>query len=534
MELRDYQKAAVAGTAQGWQQGTRSGLVVLPTGTGKSLVIGEICRQAMAIGASTIVATHVKELVEQDSAEFAKFCPGQPFGIYCAGLGRKEADKPLVFGSIQSLRDGSMLGRRSILLIDEAHLVSHEQETQYGAMIRTLVAGNGALRVAGFTATPFRLSTGNLIEPYRGRPPIFERVFYEAPLLDMIKGGWLAPLKIKQPKRILDVRGVKTRMGEFAAGELERKVDTDEANEAIVEETIRRGADRKSWIVFATGVDHAQHLADAFMARDIFAVPITADTPDAERDHAIAEFKAGRIRALVSVGVLTTGFNAPCVDLIAMARPTKSCGLWVQMLGRGMRTFAAKKDCLVLDFAGNGVRLGLPEEINGQRDAFEIAMADAAKCCPECQSVVSPAAIECTDCGHVFAQRIRKPAVDPAAAVSTREEVRWFDVRRVEYGKHVTDAGSESMRVKYTVLGSRFPISEFIKFDSEKARPHVERWWAQHSDDDCPDTVSDALRLIAGLAKPSRIKAKRQAEAKWWSVTWREFRAGEFGFSSAA
>jgi DNA repair protein RadD len=112
------------------------------------------------------------------------------------------------------------------------------------------------------------------------------------------------------------------------------------------------GHDRRSWLLFCAGVDHACHASEAVRARGVSCATIFGHTPKAERDRIIAAFKRGEVRALASMGVLTTGFDAPAVDLIAMLRPTKSTGLYVQMAGRGTRLAPGKDNCLVLDFAG--------------------------------------------------------------------------------------------------------------------------------------------------------------------------------------
>ena len=208
----------------------------------------------------------------------------------------------------------------------------------------------------GLTATPFRLDSGMLHE---GKNALFTDIAYEVPVRDLIDQGYLSPLVSKQPATRLDVSKVGTRAGDFIARDLAAAVDQDAITRAAVSRDHRpwRGAEilaglllrRRPRAPCRRGIPHA----GASPVATIFG-----DTPKDERDAIIAAFKRGEIRALASMGVLTTGFNAPAVDLIALLRPTKSAGLYVQMVGRGTRLAPGKENCLVLDFAGNVRRHG--------------------------------------------------------------------------------------------------------------------------------------------------------------------------------
>ena len=216
----------------------------------------------------------------------------------------------------------------------------------------------------GFTATPYRLDSGMLHE---GKGALFTDIAYEVSVRQLIDDGYLCPLVSKAAETKLDVSGVGSRGGEFIPGQLQAAVDLPEITEAAIDEVVRLGADRRSWLAFCAGVEHATHVAEAIRARGFTAATIFGDTPKPERDRIIAAFKRGEIRALASMGVLTTGFNAPGVDLIAMLRPTKSTGLYVQMAGRGTRLAPGKADCLVLDFAGNVARHGPIDAVKPKR-----------------------------------------------------------------------------------------------------------------------------------------------------------------------
>src|SRR5690606_5348224 len=158
---------------------------------------------------------------------------------------------------------------------------------------------------------------------------------YEVSVRELIDQGYLSPVVTLRTDTQLDVSGVGTRGGEFIAGQLERAVDVDHVTKAAVKEIVQYGEDRRSWLVFGAGVQHCEHIAEEIRGYGISARGIYGDTPKEERSRLIEDFKAFRLRCLVSMSVLTTGFNAPAVDLLAMLRPTQSPGLYVQTVGRG-------------------------------------------------------------------------------------------------------------------------------------------------------------------------------------------------------
>ncbi|HHG90231.1 MAG TPA: hypothetical protein ENJ90_07130 [Devosia sp.] len=269
----------------------------------------------------------------------------------------------------------------------------------YRRFLGDLQAINPALKVIRLTATPYRTGNGMLHE---GENALFTDIAFEVSVRDLIDQGYLCPLVSRQPETRLDVSGVGTRGGEFIARDLERAVDHDTITRAAVAEIIAQGAAQKSWLAFCAGVDHASHVAEEFRRRGISCETIFGNTSKPERDWIIAAFKRGEIRALASMGVLTTGFNAPAVDLIAMLRPAKSPGLYVQMAGRGTRLSPGKENCLVLDFAGNVQRHGPIDLVRPRRPGGSGNGAPPTRICPECRSILPVALRECQDCGHVF------------------------------------------------------------------------------------------------------------------------------------
>ncbi|WP_295049918.1 DEAD/DEAH box helicase, partial [uncultured Paracoccus sp.] len=337
LTLRPYQQAAITAIYGYFQTHTGNPLVVIPTAGGKSLVMASFIEGVLRAWPDQriLIVTHVRELIAQNHAEMIGLWPDAPSGIYSAGLGKREAEARILFAGIQSIhRRATEIGHTDLMLIDEAHLIPGKSSTMYRRFLDALKAINPALKVIGLTATPFRLDCGMLHE---GQNALFTDIAYEAPVRELIDAGYLSPLVSKQPTTRLDVSKVGTRAGDFIARDLAAAVDQDAITRAAVTEIIKHGCDRKSWLAFCSGIEHARHVAEEFVRQGISCRMIFGDTPKDERDAILAAFKRGEIRALASMGVLTTGFNAPGVDLIALLRPTQSAGLYVQMVGRGTR-----------------------------------------------------------------------------------------------------------------------------------------------------------------------------------------------------
>jgi DNA repair protein RadD len=268
------------------------------------------------------------------------------------------------------------------------------------------------------------------------------------------------------------------------------------------------GADRRSWLLFCAGVEHATHVAEALRRRAVRAATIFGDTPRVERDRIIAVFKRGEIRALASMGVLTTGFNAPAVDLIAMLRPTKSTGLYVQMVGRGTRLAPDKTDCLVLDFAGNVARHGPVDAVNPTRPGSGKGEAPV-KTCPECKSLLATAVRLCPDCGHAFAPPT--PAVKTSAstlAILSTGAPQWVAVDRVTYHRHEKRGGRPSLRVDYQCGLVRHREWVCLEHDRYPRRKAVAWWQRRAPGTPIPRTVAEALRQTDRLAVPAEIAVR--------------------------
>lgn len=404
MNLRPYQRKAIDDLYAWFPAHPGNPCVVLPTGAGKSIILAKFCEEALTSWPQTriLILTHVRELIEQDANALVRIWPLAPMGIYSAGLGKKELDYAITFAGIQSIwRKAADVGHVDLVIVDECHLISHKDQGSYRKFIDDLTEINPSLRVIGLTATPFRLGHGLITD----KPALFSAPLIEPTSIKALqKSGYLALLRSKVTKAKLSTEGVGKRGGEFIEHELQKAVDVQETSEAVVREVIARASDRKAWLFFCTGVDHALHVRDILLEEGITAECVTGDTPKAERDRIIEDFKAGRLRALTNANVLTTGFDYPDIDCIVMMRPTMSPGLYLQMVGRGMRLKSHGGDCLVLDFAGVIEQHGPVTDVNipGKKGKGGLA---PSKLCPECDEIVHASVMTCPACGYEWPKK---------------------------------------------------------------------------------------------------------------------------------
>ena len=509
LTLRPYQQAAIASIYEYYENKSGNCCIVIPTAGGKSLVMAAFIEGVLKAWPDQriLIVTHVRELIAQNHAEMIGLWPGAPAGIYSAGLGKREAQARILFAGIQSIhRRAQEIGHTDLVLIDEAHLIPGNSSTMYRRFLDGLAQINPALKVIGLTATPFRVDCGMLHE---GKNALFTDIAYEAPVRELIDQGYLSPLVSKQPATRLDVSKVGTRAGDFIQRDLAAAVDQDAITSAAVSEIIEHGKDRKSWLAFCSGVEHSRHVAEEFQRRGISCSTIFGDTPKDERDAIIAAFKRGEIRVLASMGVLTTGFNAPGVDLIALLRPTKSAGLYVQMVGRGTRLSAGKENCLVLDFAGNVRRHGPIDLVRPKRPGEGGGGEAPTKVCPICESIIALSATECPDCGYEFPAREVKIAPTAAALpILSPKTPQWLPVHGISYSRHDKLGGLPSLKVTYSCGLTSY--SEWVCIEHQGyARQKATDWWRKRAPGlSVPLSVNEAIVQASRLARPSDISVR--------------------------
>ncbi|WP_407505613.1 DEAD/DEAH box helicase [Vibrio parahaemolyticus] len=363
--LRPYQADSVKAVIHYFRKHSTPAVIVLPTGAGKSLVIAELARLAKG---RVLVLAHVKELVEQNHAKYEGY--GLKGAIFSAGLGRKETDQQVVFASVQSVVRNldSFKNQFSLLVIDECHRVPDDKNSSYQKVITHLRELNPGIKVLGLTATPYRLGMGWIYQ-YHTRGQVrteesrfFRDCIFELPIRYLLDENFLTPARMMDaPVLSYDFSQLKpANTGRYKEAEMDMVIDkAKRATPQIVEQIIQYARERKGVMIFAATVRHAQEI-HGLLPEGETAIVI-GDTPTPERGAIIQAFKNREIKYLVNVSVLTTGFDAPHVDLIAILRPTESVSLYQQIVGRGLRLSEGKNECLVLDYAGNSYDLYQPE-----------------------------------------------------------------------------------------------------------------------------------------------------------------------------
>lgn len=527
---RDYQEFAVQGIFEYFKtHPTGNPLIAMPTGTGKSPVIAWFMERALKWYPQTriLVLTHVKELIEQNFKTFKRVWPTSPAGVYSSGLKKKESHFPITFAGIASIfRRSQLFGHIDLIIIDEAHLVSDSDSAMYVEFLTKMKSINPNLRVIGLTATTWRTGMGSLTN---GR--IFSDIAVDLTTVEcfnwFIQQGYLKPLVPRPMVTEFDLGGVTTsNTGEYNLGELQDAVDKQSINESAVGEILSYGADRRSWLLFASGVDHAIHIGQILDSRGVSNVVVHSRMADDQRDAAIAGFKAGVYRAIVNNGILTTGFDHPAIDLIAMLRPTKSSSLWVQMLGRGTRPCATATNCLVLDFARNTLRLGpindpvLPKQ-RGKGGGGGMA---PVKCCPGCGSYVHASLTMCPYCGTEMPRELKiQNEAGTAALIKQTGDIsppvpekilETFTVSKVTYAVHHKPGKPDSLKVTYYTTNRYQRFEEWVCPEHLNIRGRASQWWRARSNSPLPDTTAEAIECVDELSIPETITVRMDGNWK--------------------
>lgn len=525
---RDYQSRIESEVFDWFNQGGKGNpLVSAPTGSGKEYMINSFFKTILQQWPNQrlIMVCHTKELVEQNYLGFCRLCPEYAHlaGLYSAGLNRKDEGAQVLFAGIQSIaKKAYQVGWFDMAVVDEAHAISPNDETLYQRFLNDLVQINPYFRMVGYTATPFRLGYGYIY----GEGKIFSEVAAEVEIPELLEKGYLSPVVSKALDISIDTSGVKKRKGEFIASQLATQLDLV-MNEAL-DDVCVKAADRAAWIIFCPTVESAEKASDYLNKLGILTACVTGNTPKAERAELLADFKAGKYRALTNVEVLTTGFNNPAIDCVVMLRPTESTALYIQMIGRGMRIFDGKEDCLVLDYANNISTHGCVDDpiVKIPKQNREKGEAPV-KICPECEEYVHASASECGGCGHIFpppAPKIETKASD-APLLKAQIKIEFRDVDHWELKCHKKPGKPASMRVDHYASGI-FPViiaSEWICFEHDGfAKKSAGLWWSRHGGEyPIPATVTEALRRQDELRTPSAIGLKR--DGKYMKVSKRQF-----------
>ena len=512
MYLRTYQEEAVNALLSHVQYSQGNPCVSIPTGGGKSIILAEFIRvcQEKWEGIRVIVLAHVQELVQQNKDKMLMVLPKADVGIYSAGLKSRDTEPDILFAGIQSVYSKTYtdIGGKDLIIIDEAHRIPHDGEGMYRQFLtdqwKLQTSKNRQPRIVGLTATPFRMKSGLLCGPGE----ILNEIVYEANIQSLISDGYLSkPVSEKTTHRV-KLNNVRTQAGDYVGADLDLLFATDDLVNHHAQEILEAGEGRKGWLVFCSGINHAEKITEALEDLGVSVGLVHSQITKESRAKILKEFSEKKIKCIVNVSVLTEGFDAPHIDLIALLRPTKSAGLYSQMCGRGLRVAEGKEDCLILDFGQNISRHGALDNIRVEkRDSGE---GDAPiKTCPECGfSDVPASARYCPECDFYF--EFTETVLNANASKDKiLSEAKWHEVDRVRYEHHYNKfKGTETMRVDY-VCGLR-KFSEWVCFQhTGYARLKAEQWWNKccENDREPPENVIDAVEAgqSGGLLEPIAV-----------------------------
>lgn len=512
IELRPYQRSAVD-AVRAELDDVDSTLLVASVGAGKTIMQAAFIQEMIADypGARFVCAVHTRELVAQNYGALLRAWPFAPAGVNSAALGRRDTHSQILFCSIGSVyKHAERIGWTDCLIIDECHLISPKSTTMYRQFIDALRAINPDLRILGMSGTPYRMDSGMLTEC---EDALFKSVAYEVGIGELIEQGFLAPPISKHTSVTFDLTGVHTRGGEYIASEAEAAVNKDEITSAAVEEIIRfgRGEDRKSWLAFCAGVDHAEAVRAEFVRQGVSCAMVEGNMPAGERSRTLEAYKRGDIRCLTNVNVLSIGFDHPPTDLIALMRPTKSPSLYVQQVGRGLRLAPGKENCRVLDFAGVVATLGPVDDVQIKRPGKGAGEAPI-RLCPQCECINHAAAKVCIDCGFEFPESDKPKhaaSADIVPILSTAEPV-WQRVTGRTFREHISKdpAKPPSVRCDYR-LGLSTQREWLCPQHTGYAKSKADRYWAKHGGArPFPVSVNEWLERAAELAPTLEIRLK--------------------------
>lgn len=509
MELRPYQAKAVELLYSYFEHNTGNPVIEAPTAAGKSVIQAQFIRGVLEQWPfqRILCLTHVKELVQQNYRALRRVYPEGSIGVNAAALGSRDTVQSVIFASIQSVyKKAHELGRFDLIMVDECHLIPvRTAGGMYRQFIDDCLKYNPRIKVIGFSATPYRLDNGLLID---GDSRLFTDIIPAKAagmsIDQLLEAGYLAPLTTQPVRTHLDTSLVPVRGGEYVIKDLARAVDVDSTTQSACNEIITLGMDRAAWLVFASSVEHAEHIQEYLDSQGVDAATITGDMDTGARDRAIAQYQRGEVRALVNVNVLTTGFDAPHTDLIAFLRPTMSTSLYVQMCGRGMRIHPGKVDCLVLDFADLIATHGPVNRVTPPRKSKPREDSQApVKECGGCLMLIHASVRQCPYCGEQFVFDMAPKIAGKASelAILATNAPQRVEPNEMVFSRHDKAGSPSSLRVDYYTGPLRVASEWVCLFHQGKAQYRALAWWREHVGMPVPGDIDQAVDIATAHAR---------------------------------
>jgi len=518
IELRDYQDEAIKSIYSYWSEKKgKFPCCTMSTGSGKSIIIGKVMYDVVSAGDRCIMLTHQKELIQQNADKFADICPDVDYGIFSAGLNKRELYKPVLFAGIQSIHNKiHYTDGFDLCIIDECHLISPRDGTRYKKCIEMLLKMRPNMKILGLTATNFRLDGGYL---HKNKDIIFDGVCYETNIVELIDKGYLSNVISKGGIKNIDLTGVKHKNGEFDQTDLAFAASDPALVESAVNEMITYGHDRKSWLVFCSGIEHAKIVTESLKSKGINTKLLTGSTENKKRESIIADYKAGKIRCITNVNVMSTGVDVPSIDLIGLMTATESTVKFVQCVGRGLRTAPGKKNCLLLDWGSNCERHGCIDAVIPNIKVSTGEKKEApAKECPQCRSKVHASQKECPECGYVWtpAEFIHDAKAFSGAVLSNQIKPKVKTVDKVTYSRNIGKGGKpDCVKIGYICGGIQYNMFLCVE---HQGYPHrkAKEWIKKHGGS--ATTTQEILDECSEYPVPLTVEVIKKPGAKYFEV----------------
>ena len=554
MKLRYYQEEAVDATFDWLHTQSTYPLIVLPTGSGKTIVFANIIKRLFEYngGCRILILAHRQELITQARDKLLSVWPCAPCGVLAASLKEFDSQAPIVIASRDTIASQKRLdkaGEFEYIIVDEAHHVGPERNSRYRKIFDHFESTQYyAPRIFGVTATPYRMGQGFI---YGLEDHFFGGVSYQIGIPQLIKDGYLCRLSAFKvdDQAVIDASTarVKFKGGDYRESDLEKLAMEDETMLAIINDWIDKAYSkgRMSSVFFCVTVAHATKMCMFLKDAGIEAAVITAETPTEIRKKHLEDFENGVISALCNVAVLTEGWDAPRTDCIALLRPTKSLGLYVQICGRGMRTWGDKKDCMLLDYGENMNRHGCidrakpekPSEDDEEEKEKEQkiwicdAINEAGHVCLAINDWDHKTCIECgaerpeteekqereaaTSRVAAFGNVLSDELDDPIEELEKIKEVEtiWAEVTK-------SKAGNTYLDVKFKVKNEYWPQSMpfMIGMQGKAGRLAEKKWRAVSRSGAVPRDVEFASFMVNNGSFNHIKKIAVRKEGRYWNV----------------
>ena len=424
MKLRDYQEQAINGIQLALRETNRI-LLISPTGSGKTVIACALVKLYISAGHNVLFLAHRKELVEQAVTRLAD--NGITAGII---MGQHKRNKnPVQVASVQTLvrRKPPQAG---LIIIDEAHRAT-------AASYKRIIEHYPDAAIIGLTATPFRLDGSGL-------GTLFKTAVKVATIEDLTERGFLVPVRY-WGHNTPDMRGVKKSMGDYNLSGFKTELLGNP-----VQSYKEVGEDARA-IAFCVNVEHAEQLAEQFNRNGVPAAMLSAKTEHQERVQTLEHFKNGLVRVITNCEILGEGYDCPAAEVVIMARPTASLGLYMQQVGRVLRPYTNKTEARVIDHAGNVQRHGFIGDVEADlskgitKKKKQDEDVPSVRTCRKCYAIMPSGTEVCTQCGTKFPKQ-KPPKEKPALLVEFNGE---------EYARHGTKLLTPTEYLKHYVQVSK-------------------------------------------------------------------------------